>query len=66
MALAEQGFDVGITYHQDEEGAMGTAEECRAAGATAQVRQQDLDAPPTGTSGRMLLRAAEVNRRVDS
>lgn len=48
VALAEQGFDVGITFHQDEEGAMGTAEECRAAGATAEVRQQDLDDLPTG------------------
>lgn len=46
VALAEQGFDVGITWHQDEDGASGTAEECRSAGAGAEVRRLDLDDLP--------------------
>ena len=32
VALAGAGCDVGITWHTDEEGALGTAEEVRAAG----------------------------------
>src|SRR5687768_993149 len=42
IALAEAGFDVGITWHSDEDGAQGTAEEVRAAGRRAEVRQLDL------------------------
>ncbi|RCV48933.1 SDR family NAD(P)-dependent oxidoreductase, partial [Marinitenerispora sediminis] len=48
VALAEGGFDVGLTYHRDEEGARGTAEEVRRAGRTAAVRQHDLRDPVTG------------------
>ncbi|GAB3210329.1 SDR family oxidoreductase [Marinactinospora thermotolerans] len=47
VALAERGFDVGLTYHEDEEGARGAAEEVRAAGRTAAVRRHDLRDPQT-------------------
>jgi NAD(P)-dependent dehydrogenase (short-subunit alcohol dehydrogenase family) len=42
VALAERGFDVGITWHTDEEGAQGTAAEVRESGRRAEVRQVDL------------------------
>ncbi len=42
VALALAGYDVGITWHTDEEGANGTAEEVRAAGRKAEVRRLDL------------------------
>jgi hypothetical protein len=45
VALAKRGFDVGITWHADEEGACGTAEEVRAAGRRAEVRHLDLSNP---------------------
>src|SRR3954452_8136923 len=40
--LARQGWDVGITWHEDEDGARETADEVRAQGRPAQVRQLDL------------------------
>jgi NAD(P)-dependent dehydrogenase (short-subunit alcohol dehydrogenase family) len=46
VALAEQGFDVGITWHRDEQGAQGTAEEVRSLGRRAEVRQLDLTRLP--------------------
>ena len=42
VALAAAGYDVGITWHTDEAGATGTAEEVRQAGRRAEVRQLDL------------------------
>jgi len=42
VALAHDGFDVGVTWHSDEEGAESTAREVRALGRTAEVRQLDL------------------------
>jgi NAD(P)-dependent dehydrogenase (short-subunit alcohol dehydrogenase family) len=42
VILARQGWDVGITWHADEEGAHETAEEVRAAGRRAEVRKLDL------------------------
>ncbi len=42
VALAERGFDIGITWHTDEEGAQGTAEEVRSHGGRAEVRRVDL------------------------
>lgn len=41
VALAEAGLDVGITWHSDKDGAEKTAEEVRAAGRNAVVRQLD-------------------------
>ncbi|HTJ76474.1 MAG TPA: SDR family NAD(P)-dependent oxidoreductase [Acidimicrobiales bacterium] len=50
VALAEAGFDVGITWHRDEDGAKGTAEEVAAAGRRAEVRRLDLGDLP-GAAG---------------
>jgi NAD(P)-dependent dehydrogenase (short-subunit alcohol dehydrogenase family) len=46
VQLAQDGFDVGITWHRDEEGANDTAEEVRGHGRTAEVRQLDLGKLP--------------------
>lgn len=45
VTLAERGFDVGVTFHSDEEGAKGTAEEVRAQGRNCAVRRHDLTDP---------------------
>ncbi|MEV0236134.1 SDR family oxidoreductase [Nonomuraea sp. NPDC050786] len=45
VALAEQGFDVGITYHTDREGAEDTAAQVRALGQVPAVRGHDLTDP---------------------
>lgn len=42
IALAAGGFDVGITWHSDVDGANETAAEVRAHGRRAEVRQLDL------------------------
>jgi NAD(P)-dependent dehydrogenase (short-subunit alcohol dehydrogenase family) len=42
VVLAEQGWDVGITWHEDEDGARGTADEVRGVGRRAEVSQLDL------------------------
>jgi NAD(P)-dependent dehydrogenase (short-subunit alcohol dehydrogenase family) len=42
VALANGGFDVGITWHNDEDGANESAEEVRSAGRRAEVRRLDL------------------------
>lgn len=41
VALAHAGMDVGITWHADEEGAMGTARQVQAAGRRAHVAHLD-------------------------
>ena len=46
VALAEDGFDVGVTWHSDEEGAEGTAREVSKRGRRAQTRRLDLTALP--------------------
>src|ERR687894_3154746 len=46
VALAEQGFDLGITWHRDREGADSTAEEVRSLGRRAELRQLDLTRLP--------------------
>jgi NAD(P)-dependent dehydrogenase (short-subunit alcohol dehydrogenase family) len=42
VALARHGYDVGITWHQDEYGARGTAREVGDHGRRAEVRRLDL------------------------
>jgi NAD(P)-dependent dehydrogenase (short-subunit alcohol dehydrogenase family) len=42
VALARDGFDLGVTWHEDEDGAASTAAEVRALGRTAEVRRLDL------------------------
>ena len=49
-ALAESGFDVGITYKEDEAGARETLEAVEAAGRRGEVRQMDLTDLP-GAAG---------------
>ena len=46
VALAEDGFDVGVTWHSDEEGAEGTAREVSKRGRRVQTRRLDLTALP--------------------
>ena len=42
VALAEAGYDLGLTWRADEAGMEGTVEEVRAHGGTVAVRQVDL------------------------
>jgi NAD(P)-dependent dehydrogenase (short-subunit alcohol dehydrogenase family) len=42
VALAADGFDVGITWHRDEPGAADTAREVESKGRRAEVRRLDL------------------------
>jgi NAD(P)-dependent dehydrogenase (short-subunit alcohol dehydrogenase family) len=42
VKLARDGFDIGITWHRDEDGASETAEEVRGHGRRAEVEQLDL------------------------
>ena len=44
--LAENGFDVGITYHEDEAGARETLEAVEGAGRRGEVRRLDLTELP--------------------
>ena len=46
VALARQGCDVGVTWHEDADGAERTAEEVRAVGRRAEVRHLDLTQLP--------------------
>jgi NAD(P)-dependent dehydrogenase (short-subunit alcohol dehydrogenase family) len=46
VRLAEEGMDVGITWHTDQQGAERTAEEVRAKGRRAEVVQVDLTRLP--------------------
>jgi NAD(P)-dependent dehydrogenase (short-subunit alcohol dehydrogenase family) len=46
VALAQAGCDVGITWHTDDAGARGTAEEVEKTGRRAEVRRLDLTALP--------------------
>jgi NAD(P)-dependent dehydrogenase (short-subunit alcohol dehydrogenase family) len=46
VALAEQGFDVGITWYREQAAGEHTAEEVRALGRRAEVRQLDLTRLP--------------------
>ena len=48
--LAENGFDVGITYHEDEAGARETLEAVEGAGRQGEVRRLDLTELP-GAAG---------------
>ncbi|HEX6498675.1 MAG TPA: SDR family oxidoreductase [Micromonosporaceae bacterium] len=50
VALAEDGFDVGITWHSDEAGARATADKVRAAGRRAEVAHLDLTRLPDAAS----------------
>ena len=44
--LARAGYDIGVTWHEDEEGARETAHEVEAQGRRAEVRRLDLSVLP--------------------
>jgi NAD(P)-dependent dehydrogenase (short-subunit alcohol dehydrogenase family) len=48
VALARAGHDLGITWHEDEDGARATAREVEATGRRAEVRRLDLAQLPDG------------------
>src|SRR3954451_354383 len=48
VALAKAGFDVGVTWHEDEAGAKGTVQEIEAADGRAELRHLDLTRLPEG------------------
>ena len=50
VALAADGCDVGITWHEDEPGAQETAAEVRAHGRRAEVRRLDLTDLPAAAA----------------
>lgn len=63
LMLAEQGFDIGITWRSDAEGAEETAREVRAAGRRAEIIQMDLADPQEG--GKALAALIERLGRID-
>jgi NAD(P)-dependent dehydrogenase (short-subunit alcohol dehydrogenase family) len=48
VALARDGYDIGITWHEDDAGAEDTAQEVRATGRRAEVRRLDLSDATNG------------------
>ncbi|RKS06259.1 hypothetical protein DFP74_1884 [Nocardiopsis sp. Huas11] len=49
IRLAQDGFDVGVTYHSDEEGVRRTADEVARTGRRMAVRRHDLTDPVRGS-----------------
>ena len=50
VRLAEAGFDLGVTWHEDEPGARETAREVESKGRRAEVRRLDLSDPASGAA----------------
>jgi len=50
VRLAEDGFDIGITFSRDQEGAEDTAEKVRELGRLAEVRHLDLGTAENGAT----------------
>lgn len=48
VMLAEQGFDIGVTWRSDREGAEQTAKQVRELGKKAEIEQLDLADPQQG------------------
>lgn len=48
VMLAEQGFDIGITWRSDEKGAQETAKQVRELGRKAEIHRLDLADPQQG------------------
>ncbi|HAI04796.1 MAG TPA: SDR family oxidoreductase, partial [Pantoea sp.] len=61
--LAEQGFDIGITWRSDEEGAQRTAQRVREIGRRAEIIQLDLADPERG--GQSLQQLIDKFGRID-
>lgn len=75
--LAKRGYDVGVTYKRNQEGARHTAQEIEAVGRRAAIAQLDLSAPERAAPaiGELcdrlggldaLVNNAGVNRRADA
>src|SRR5215210_7966138 len=58
VRLAQGGCDVGITWHRDEEGAQGTAEEVRSHGRRAEIHE--LDTSSTASAVRTVRELSEA------
>ncbi|MER7397811.1 SDR family oxidoreductase [Streptomyces sp. NPDC000151] len=63
VRLAEQGVDIGITWHTDREGAEATAAEVRGKGRNAAIERMDLADPPA--AAQVVDRLAERLGRLD-
>jgi len=50
VALADAGFDIGVTWYSDEAGAEETARLVRALGRRVEVRRLDLGEPPAAAA----------------
>lgn len=50
LMLADRGFDIGVTWHSDEEGAAKTCQEVQARGRRAESVQLDLSHLPQGAN----------------
>ncbi|MCZ4058900.1 SDR family oxidoreductase [Pantoea sp. LMR881] len=61
--LAEQGFDIGITWRSDEQGAQETARKVRDKGQRAEIIQLDLSDPQQG--GKSLQQLIDKFGRID-
>lgn len=48
LMLAERGFDIGVTWHSDEKGALETCREVEARGQRAEAIHLDLSTLPDG------------------
>src|ERR671926_717141 len=63
VLLAERGFDLGITWHSDEDGIRSTAGEIESHGRRVEVRQVDLADVRQG--GSVVASLADALRGVD-
>lgn len=63
VMLAQQGFDIGISWRSDREGAEQTAEQVRELGKRAEIEQLDLADPEQG--GRSLEKLIARLGRID-
>src|ERR1700759_1296123 len=50
VKLAARGFDVGITWHEDDDGARDTAREVESQGRRAEIREADFSDVTRGAS----------------
>lgn len=68
LMLAEQGFDIGITWHSDEEGAKETARQVEASGRRAEIIQLDLSHLPEGAQaiGTLISRFGRIDALVNN
>ena len=64
IMLAEQGYDIGITWRSDESGAQETADEVRKLGRRAEMVQLELSDPQQG--GKSLETLIEKLGRIDA